>query len=202
VNLAKLVVFLIGVLAVIVLSADTCGSNPAPANNVEQANQEDQQNIYNQGQPLPNFPYSNYRQELIQLEGQLATGKLTTWTIWESYSGVPEGVCKSQGWPIPVTAQLSNPLQASRDPSYTGGAPVGVGQMDPVGIYPPPQGAGTWAFCLDSAGIAHPQYIEGVVDAFSYPVDIVNGKVVQTGQPSDESAIHLCDYNAALKKCV
>lgn len=179
-----------------------CDVGTPAANNVETNAQQSQQEVYNQGQPLPLFPYSNYRHALIQLETQLATGTPTTWTTWESYAGKPEGVCKSMGWPIPVNVQLSNPLQPSRDGGYTGGGAVAVGQMDPVGVYPPQSGMGTWAMCLDAAGVVHPAYIEGVVSAFPYPVEIQNGAFVQTGQPSGDTAIHPCHYDATAKKCL
>lgn len=198
-----LALFVLAVLGIFVASADSCsGATNPSANNTETNHQASQQEIYNQGQPVPLFPYSNYRQELIQLQNQLATGRVATWTVYSLTMNGDLYVCKSQGWPIPVTAQLSNPLQPSRDGNYTGGGAVAVGQMDPIGIYPPPSGAGTWVFCLDNAGVAHPLYAEGFVTAFSYPVVIdQNGKVQQVGEPSSDSAIQNCNYNAALKKC-
>jgi hypothetical protein len=172
-----------------------------PANSAESGRQQDQQGVYNQAQPLPLFPYSNYRETMIQLEQQLATSTPTTWTTWESYAGKPEGVCKSMGWPIPVTVQLSNPSQMVTG-GYNNQVGATVGQMDPIGVYPPPSGMGTWAMCLDAAGVAHPSYLEGVVSAYPYPVEIQNGSFVQTGQPSGDTAIHPCHFDPASKKCL
>jgi hypothetical protein len=197
----KPLLVLLAVLGMFMVSASWCDTGSS-TNTVETNAQSNQQGIYNQGQPIPNYPYSNYRQSLIQLENQLATGNVTTWTTWETYSGTPVGVCKSMGWPIPVTTQLSNPLQPSRDGGYTGGAAVSVGQMDPIGVYPPPSGLGTWVMCLDPAGVAHPIYAEGVVTAYPWEVQLQNGKFVQTGQPDQTTAIKPCKYDAATKKCL
>jgi hypothetical protein len=198
----RMTLLLLAAPVAMMLMASSCDDTQS-SNQTETNVQASQQEVYNQGQPLPLFPYSNYRETLIQLEQQLATGTPTTWTTWESYSGQPEGVCKSMGWPIPVTVQLSNPSQAQWNTA--GGSGIGgvaVGQMDPIGVYPPPSGMGTWAMCLDSAGVVHPDYIEGVVNAYSYPVEIQGGHFVQTGQPSVDTAIHPCHYDPASKKCL
>jgi hypothetical protein len=188
--------FAVVVLAVVLAA---CSGDSTTANTHEQSVQSNQQTIYSQGEPVPIFPYSNYRQAMLQIETQLATGSPTTWTTWQSYSGVPEGVCKSWGWPLPVSTQLSNPVQSEYNTQGSDGiAGVALGQQEPTGIYSG-QGLGTWVLCIGADNQPHPAYVEAVVNTFPYPVAIQDGRFVQTGDAAAETAIKPC--NPTTKTC-
>jgi hypothetical protein len=157
------------------------------ANSQEAAQVSSQQDIYNKNLPVPTFQYSQERAALIQLYNQRVKGTLNTWTVWMSYSGVPLGMCASKGFPLPYSTELTNPSQVVNGGSNYSG--VAVGQMDPNGVYPSQNALATWVMCLSPDGAVHPQYIETLVTAFTYPVEIQNGKVVQTGAATVESTI-------------
>jgi hypothetical protein len=201
----RLLAVLGGVLVFVIAGASSNSCQSDTSNSTESTTQASQQDIYNtNGQQLPTFPYSNYRQSLLQIQQQLATGDVTTWTTWETNSGADKHVCKSFGYPIPVTAQLSNPSQIDFKNWPNGGGAVDgiVGQMDPTGIYTGPNGLGTWILCLDPSGTPHASYIENNVEAYPYPVTLENGNFVEhPEQATTATAIHPCKYDARTKKC-
>jgi hypothetical protein len=168
------------------VSADSCSGT---ANTAEQNQVLSQQGIYNRHNPVPTYQYSSERAALIQILNQRTSGTLNTWTVWYSNSGVPLGMCASKGYPIPYSTELTNPQQAT----YTSGGSgiTSVAQMDPQGTYPSQSTLATWILCLSADGSIHPQYVEPLVIAYTYPVEIRGGLVVQTGSSSSESTVTL-----------
>ncbi len=181
----------LGLLLVAFLaSADSCGGSSSNAAETNQVSS--QQQMYGRNQPVPLYQYSAERAALTQILSQRTSGTLNTWTVWFSNSGVALGMCASKGYPIPYSTELTNPLQPDRDGGFTGGAPVAVDQMDPQGTYPSQNTLATWILCIDPAtGGIHAQYVEPLVIAYTYPVEIRGGQVVQTGTSNAGSAITL-----------
>lgn len=171
-------------LVAFLVSADSCSDS----NKAEQDQVSTQQDTYNKNQPTPTYQYSNERAALIQILNQRTTGSLNTWTVWYSNSGIALGMCASKGYPIPYSTELTNPLQATGGSNTT----VAVGQMDPQGTYPSQSTLATWVLCIDPpTGTIHPQYVEPLVITYTYPVELRDGRVVQTGPATSESGIKL-----------
>ncbi len=188
ITLPRALVVLLAILGMLVLSADSCSSS----NSQESTQVSSQQDIYNRHQPAPLYQYSNERAALVQILNQRTSGNLNTWTVWYSNDGKPLGMCPSKGYPIPYSTELTNPLQATNGPS--GGGETSVGQMDPQGTYPSSSTLATWVLCIEgSSGSIHPLYIEPLVITYTYPVEIHNGQVVQTGAATTESGVTLKD---------
>lgn len=180
------------VLAVLVaaLALTACSKNNAT--NKAQVIEQRQQGIdsYNMdlNQPVPSFNHSVLRQELIDIERAEATGEQST-TFFLNFSDKPEGSCPSLGAPVPVTDQLTNPIQVQKDnvaPVHNGGGNVGIGQEDPSGVYKG-DSSGTWIMCVDSnSGKVVPQYWEGNVRVVMGPAvwdNSTNGPKI-VGEPS------------------
>jgi|SRR5882762_396154 len=110
-------------------------------------------------QPIPNIGYSQMRQNLIEIETAEDKGVQTTSFIFGNFSADPVQICPSIGVPIPNTASLSNPEQAT----YTGSATYTTPQMDPNGVYAPSASSGTFVICVGADGKPNPVYAEGNV---------------------------------------
>jgi hypothetical protein len=159
--------------------AFSCG-NSSNGNAAESSAQGTDTSLQEQNQPLPIFPTSAYRQELIEIEAIEALGSPTTTFFFPPNSVVvtssgtkflapPIKMCSSQGEPVPNTASLSNPLQVvTQDSSGNGiqGSAV-VGQMDPNGGYVPNSSTGTDVLCDAANGGSRLAYWEGDVYAES-----------------------------------
>lgn len=117
-------------------------------------------------QALPHFNYSQYRQNLIELETAMAKGVQTTSFFFNQGVQDPMGQCPSIGVPIPNTASLSNPQQVvDTYGGYQARNSSVVGQMDPYGVYVPTSSTGTYVMCINALGQVTPKYWEGFVEA-------------------------------------
>lgn len=128
-------------------------------------------------QPAPVFATSAYRQEFIEIEAVEALGTPTTAFFfppgWAGNGSHPFKVCPAQGLPIPNSTQLDNPSEIVQDP-YGGGYRLNNGglvkpQADPVGVYTPTTGTGTYVSCVGKGGSLDASYWEGDVFAESAP---------------------------------
>lgn len=153
----------IGVVIFLILGASSCSSTNAP--NATQHNQQieaNQEQLYNVNQPIPVFPFSQYRQTLIDIETFQAEGGPSTsfmmpnnWAPGEH----PFYQCPSLGMPVASTSQLSNPSKVIN--SYDNGvASAVIPQIDPSGIYSG-NSTGTYTLCLNTAGQKYAAYWEG-----------------------------------------
>ena len=103
---------------------------------------------FNDHQPIPFFKYSAIRSHLIQIETHLAKDE-DTWTVIISNNMfVDPYVCPSKGFPIPATTQLTSPDKKVGGDNDT----TTIAQMDPTGVYPPPQTEGTYILCVQTVG--------------------------------------------------
>lgn len=162
--------------------------NPGNSNGQQLENQQQSNNesTYEQVEPLPHFPYSQYRATLTEVQAIQALGTQTTTFFFNQGVSKPIFTCPSLGMPVPVTAQLSNPAQAFNMTDGNGNYnTVVLGNMDPNGTYSPPDSTGTNVVCLNASGEPYIQYWEGFVDAVSGAAhwDQANSTVVVTGEP-------------------
>lgn len=139
-------------------------------------------------EPLPGFPYSQIRQNLIEIEAIEALGIDSTTFFFMQGINHPIFTCNSVGVPIPVTDSLSNNLvpawkDGTNYQSY-GIAGVAVDQPDPNGIF---QGvsSGTNSLCIDSHGHQFDGYNEAFDVSVTAPAhwDTATGTIVLDGEP-------------------
>jgi len=157
-----------GAAIILALTLVLAGCTSGGGNQAEHAQQNAGVNLLEQNQPLPIFPSSAMRQELIQIEAIQALGTPTTTFFFPPGQGPGTGagpikVCPSQGEPIPNTASLSNPLQMQGN----GNGNIAVSQMDPNGTYAPASSSGTYVLCVTPSGGVKLTYWEGDVFAES-----------------------------------
>lgn len=172
--------------------AGACDNTPSAESKTQQV-VNSQNDIYNNAQPLHTYPYSNERAIVQQLYDARVTKNLNTWTVWISNNGIPLGMCPSKGFPIPYTTSLTNPQQITYSTPWGNGnghIEGVIGQAEPNGLYPGTSMA-TWIMCLDADGSTHPQYMEPLVMAYTYPVEIRNGQIVKVGNGTADSAIQI-----------
>ena len=145
----------------------------------------DTSNILN-NQPLPGIKWSQWRQDLISVEEAESNDTQTTSFVMHQGDNDPIFSCPSVGFPIPVTVSLSNPQMPYQGPINTGPDDPTVGQMDPNGVYMPPDGQGTWLVCLDATGMPYISYNEDNVDAVGGPAtwDYTKHNYTLTGAPT------------------
>jgi hypothetical protein len=160
------------IVAFFTLSANGCDSGTTA-----DANATDRQlKQYQSKQPIPFHDWSQYRQTLISIDDAQAHGTATTSFMF--LMGVPNPIrtCPSIGYPVPSTAQLTNPGQNS------GGTTIS--QMEPNGVYTG-ESSGTYVVCVVN-GKPVPVYWEGDVHAEGGPAhwDKAKGQVVTDGAPT------------------
>lgn len=176
------------VLAVLALVAG-CDSTPGKsANQREGQAQADIASRFLTAQPVPERGWSQYRQTLIDAEVAQMDGTQTT-SFWFSRGvggqGQPIGSCPSLGFPVPASAQLSNPLQALWG---TNGASTSVGQMEPNGVYTGDT-SGTFVVCAGAGGKPYLTYVEADVVTVGGPAEWRDGKVQPTGAPTVSAGV-------------
>jgi hypothetical protein len=144
-------------------------------------------------QPLPYFPFSQIRQNVIEAEAIDALGINSTTFFFVPGIDHPVYVCASVGVPVPATDSISNPWVAQWS-GYGGSngnavAGVPVGQMEPDGVFPGDT-TGTNTLCLNGKGREFLGYNEAFDISFTAPahwdpnaLGPGKGQVVVTGDP-------------------
>ena len=155
-------------LCAALLALGLVGCTGGGGGNAAEGNTQNQDtNLLEQNQPLPVFPTSQLRQNLIEIEAIQSLGTPTTTFFFPpgasaSSGTTPIAVCPSQGEPIPNTVSLSNPHKPYQGPITTDGGDV-VDQMDPNGTYAPASSSGTYVLCVGANGQVVLHYWEGDV---------------------------------------
>lgn len=163
--------FVIAVVAALtMITATACHGTPSKPNNIEHdAQSADSANLV-QNQPIPEFSYSQIRQNAIEFEKAEAEGAASTTFFFNRGVKDPIFVCPSIGSGIPESASLSNPNQLVRQYVGSGYWDDGVvGQMDPNGIYTATNGTGTRVLCVGADGKIFGKNWEGDVDVVYAP---------------------------------
>lgn len=135
----------------------------------------------NRNQPAPEFSESQVRQNLIDIVTMQAEATATTSFFFLEGVGVIDS-CPSIGFPIASTTQLTNPEQANSMHQ----SPYTLPQIEPTGVYSPPDSSGTYVICVNDSGDAYANYWEGYVKTVSGPAEWDGEKIVLTGKPTGD----------------
>ncbi len=187
-------------------SGDTStADNTANANTAETANAGAGLDLIFTNQPAPIFATSAYRQQLIEVEAVEALGTPTTEFFfppgWNGSNSHPFKVCTAQGLPIPNSTSLTNPEEIVQDP-FGGGYQMNNGgidkpQADPIGVYAPTTGLGTYVTCLGKGGTLNVTEWEG--DVFSESAPAIWNSSTQMVQDIGPGALPVCTLMTSRK---
>lgn len=131
-------------------------------------------------QPVPEGSFSQLRENLREIQrSQINVTQTSTFFFARGASGTGAPVfdCPSIGYPIPSTAQLTNPSKEYRGTT--------IDQMEATGIYTG-DSSGTYVICVNAAGKGYAVYWEGDVMTFTGPAeyDPATHQVALVGQPT------------------
>lgn len=148
----------------------------------DQSQTDDQLKRYQANQPVPKFDRSQFRQTAIDVESAQVHGVATTTFFFNLGVDHPLKVCPSIGFPMPSTAQLTNPEQALWG---NNGAATTVSQQEPNGIYTG-DSSGTYVVCVAGNGTKYISYWEGFVHTEGGPAhwDAAQKVIVADGPPT------------------
>ncbi len=155
---------LLAALAVLTLTAGSCGDE-TDGDQQEKAYTERAQKAYNVAQPPHQYDASQARENLIAAHDAMAYGA-NSWTV-QYVEGV--GItfqCPSRGFPIPFGSELTNPEKSV----YSSWGNFTLPQMEPYGIYPPPDVPATFANCVLPSGDIGIFYSEPPLTTFLFDV--------------------------------
>jgi hypothetical protein len=167
-NMIKGVLFGSVVLLLTALALTGCTSTHSSSTKTLKAEQKSQAQITKRlehNQPVPQFNYSQLRQNLIEVKDAEAKGVQTTSFFFQMGDKDPVYSCPSIGAPIDASDQLTNPNQIITQGSMnSSGGNVVIDQMDPTGEYSTGGSSGaTYVLCLGADGESHALYWEGQV---------------------------------------
>lgn len=180
----RIIIGVVGILAVVALSVGCDSMNPPSSNQKDQNVSQSILDGYQKAQPVPVKPWSQLRQNLIEIESSQADTTQTTSFFFNQ--GVPDPLisCPSIGFPIPSTYQLTNPEQVINKGQYDNGSVV-IPQIEANGVFTGDT-SGTYVICIDATGKPYASYWEGFVNTVTGPaVWDKDAKTVKlTGPPS------------------
>lgn len=164
----------------LLFTAGSCSSST----NQDEAATDRQLAQYQKAQAIPFHDWSQYRQTLISIDEAQAKGTATTTFFFLAGRPDPVRMCDSIGYPVPSTAQLTNPVQWIG----SSGGPAIIDQMEPTGVYTG-DSTGTYVVCLNG-GKAVPTYWEGEVETEGGPAkwDKAQSMIITTGPGTVEVA--------------
>lgn len=148
---------LLFVFSVVLMGADGCGPDQSEAQ--EQAREDVEQmanELYSKvGTPeITKFQEFRIAKEIMELRDE----ELTTWTYIVDRDGDKHLVCKSLGYGLPYSTQLTNPEKTIHE--HDGGDHT-LPQREPNGLYMPDNVSATWVLCQDNSERGYsPQYVE------------------------------------------
>lgn len=158
------------------------GCTGSTAMNNDQEVTDKQLQKYQQVQPVPQYDWSQYRQTVIDVTAAQANAVATTTFMFNMGTADPIDQCPSIGFPVPSTAQLTNPQQITW---RNGSDSQVVAQAEPNGAYTG-DSSGTYVVCVASDGTAYIDYWEGAVKTTGGPAhwDYDKHHVVLDGKPT------------------
>lgn len=168
-------IFLLATVLLAGCSGDNKSSNKTDAETSE-ANLSRQQ----KSQPTPVYDWSQYRQTLIEITNAKADTTQTTSFFFLEGVGLVN-TCPSIGFPVPSTAQLTNP-EVEKGPRESR---ISLPQVEPTGVYTG-ESTGTYTVCIDGDGKPYAAYWEGYVQTVTGPAEFRDGRVVLTGKPTGD----------------
>ncbi len=156
-------------LVLVALAVATLGACKNGNTNQNAVNKKDRNvstqilNNYQKNQPAPVRPWSQLRQNLIEIETAQADTTQTTTFFFNLGSPAPIQSCPSIGFSIASTSEITNPEQIVGENGVNA-----IPQIDPNGIYAG-QSTGTYVICIDAQGRAYADYWEGFVQTVTGP---------------------------------
>lgn len=133
----------------------------------------DQQEHYRKWQPVHFYIFSRELEEALQIYDARNEAR-STYSFSLNMMGGVIFTCPSSGFPLPYGVQLTNPFEAN----------TGRAQAEPNGLYTTGiTTEATWYLCIRTDGDA-PVYSEPDVMSFPFPVQEVNGRLVDIGEAS------------------
>lgn len=171
---------ILGLAAALLLGLAACQTgNLSLSQDAKQTNSQLQQ--YQAAQPVPYYDFSEQRHTLIQIYNAKNEAR-QTWAVLQSMTGVAIYACESIGFPIPADTQLTspdqiavvNPAGLNNNTTLYDGV---VSQMEPDGLYTSGNTDATYVLCIHN-GKPTPLYTEQKVTMFPFPVEVVDGKIV------------------------
>ncbi len=193
----KILGVLIAIVAVMSLAAceDPGGSGKtgnAQATKDERNQASQQLDQFQQSQPVPNYNWSQLRQNLIEIQNSQAnTTATTSFMFLQSGAGATGPLvywCPSIGFPIPASYQLTNPerIEVFRKGS-DGITSSEIDQLEPTGVYSGDT-TGTYVMCVGTDGKPFAFYHEGFVSTVTGPAhwDEAAGEVIMDGASTAE----------------
>ena len=129
-------------------------------------------------QPVPQFPYSQIRQNLIEVITAQAEATATTSFFFNQGVERPIMSCPSIGFPIASTTQLTNP-----DQLISGSSGAVISQVEPTGTFTG-DSTGTHVICRDADGRGYDVYWEGFVGAVTGPAIWSENGIELIGAPT------------------
>lgn len=171
----KLFALLVGGVLVV---AALAGCGPSGTDNDKSATDKQLKAYQDNGQNIPLYQWSQYRQTMLDVENAQVTGEATTTFFFNLGVRDPYFVCPSIGFPVPADTELTNPQQ------NVGSQGAVIGMMDPNGTYPGPT-AGTYVICVAPNGTKFYHYAEPEAHTVGGPAhwDAQKG-IVLDGAPS------------------
>lgn len=170
------------ILALVLIAGVSACDSPPKGVSSDQTQTDDQLKRYQANQPIPKFDRSQFRQTAIDVESAQVHGVATTTFFFNMGVEHPVKVCPSLGFPMPSTAQLTNPEQALWGAN---GAATTVGQQEPNGVYTG-DSSGTYVVCVAPNGTKYISYWEGFVHTEGGPAhwDNASKMIVLDGAPT------------------
>lgn len=146
-----------------------CGETPT-----EKASEDVQQlakRLYSEiGTPeINNFQEYKFAKQIMEMRDQ----RITTYTYHVDRNGNRHFICKSIGYGLPYSTQLTNPKQFK---SSFGDAYGKLPQREPNGLYMPDNVNATWILCSDGEGGVEPVYSEPKLFVSPVPIDSLVGR--------------------------
>lgn len=159
-----------------------CGSDSSQTLGADSNAAEEQLARYQKNQPVPEYDWSQYRQTLLDIQNAQVHGQATTSFFFNQGVQQPVFSCSSIGFPVPSTAQLTNPEQRVW---YQAGGSLVLPQMEQSGVYTG-DSTGTYTVCVAPNGTAYVKYWEGFIDTIGGPAhwDSTQDTIVLDGDPT------------------
>ena len=176
----------VAVVAVLTLTGCTGGNNAATQ--ADQAASNSQLQRLQANQPIPQSDWSQYRQTAIDVELAQIHGVATTTFFFNQGTPNPIAMCPSIGFPVPTTAQLTNPDQIAYNGSGSGGGYGVISQLEPNGTYTG-DSSGTNVVCVAPSGATYIQYAEEIAHTVGGAAhwDKAQGVIILDGEPTVEA---------------
>jgi hypothetical protein len=167
---------LVGAIVIpVLLGAWSCDDNAAV--NADRDTMNQIQLDYQNNQPVSRAPFSQYRQTVNDVEAAQIHGMATT--TFQFNAGVKDPIdsCPSIGFPVPSTAQVTNPLVKMQNSEAV------IAQMESNGIFTG-DSSGTYVVCVAPNGTKYIDYWEGYVKTKGGPAHWDGTKIVLDGEPT------------------